>query len=90
MVLKFIRNRTSTYLVFVITSAFVIERTVQLGGDAVFDSINKGVSIFVPTVATESLVALAPYIIVRFTIFWFLFIYFSLQKQWKDIKGKYE
>lgn len=45
MVLQFIRNRTSTYLVAVITSAFFIERTIQLGGDAYFDSVNKNVSI---------------------------------------------
>lgn len=63
MILEFIRRRTSTYLVAVVASAFFIERTIQIGANAFFDSRNKGVSIFVNKVATQLPVALASYII---------------------------
>lgn len=39
-------KRTSTFLVVVAGGAFVFERTLDIGAQAIFESINKGVSIF--------------------------------------------
>lgn len=38
-------KRTSTFLVVIAGGAFVFERTLDLGAQAIFESLNKGVSI---------------------------------------------
>lgn len=38
-------KRTSTFLLTIVAGAFIFERALDIGTDALFDSYNKGVSI---------------------------------------------
>jgi len=67
-------KRTSTYAVAIIASAFFFERAIDVSSNMIFDSINKGVSFYY----------------VRLKSAHFNIIFTLLQKQWKDIKSKYE
>lgn len=93
MLLQFIKNRTSTYLIAVLTTAFFVERTVQIAGDAFWDHNNKGVSIFHQHTKHHSVVLCGS--LHNHHQFWnllersSLILPFSLQKQWKDIESKY-
>lgn len=41
---RVVGRRTSTYFVVIAASAFFVERTLTVAADALYDSINKGVS----------------------------------------------
>lgn len=68
-------KRTSTYAVAIIASAFFFERALDVTSVAIFEGINKGVSIIL--LCKQSFLAKSQ-------------DFPALQKLWKDIKGKYE